>query len=276
MDFALLERHFEKMGARIKLEGRRGRSPLFRPNVGGFSINIGNDKGGEHFILRLRTDEAPEIQVVDVRPRERHLLLLVREAEAGAKQKFLCGHDERDWFVAAIPEDSNASTVRTAMEALKPDAVRAAQVSKGVRFKDRTRRKTKAYLRQGEWFFLPVPELEVPAFLVLRNEPLRRGRGKPHFADECCRWGGETVYVSPRVGESHPNGLTEKEYKELLHDDPSAKSWPWSILRRNMGAFVRGRVRHPDHGPLVLPWWHRVEMNTEGGCRAMRNVAFLD
>jgi len=37
--------------------------------------------------------------------------------------KFLCGHDERHWFVAAVP-GRGVSNVRTAMEALKPAAVR--------------------------------------------------------------------------------------------------------------------------------------------------------
>src|SRR5262245_64631324 len=108
MDISWLERHFEKMGARIKLEVRPGGSS-FRRGAGSFSVDIGTDKKGEHFLIRLRNEEAPEIHVVDARPRERHLLLLVREADAGTKQKFLCGHDESDWFVAAIRESSGAS-----------------------------------------------------------------------------------------------------------------------------------------------------------------------
>jgi hypothetical protein len=51
-------------------------------------------------------------------------LLLVRGA--GEKRKFLCGQDERHWFVAAIPESAPVGTVRQAKEALKPPDVRAA------------------------------------------------------------------------------------------------------------------------------------------------------
>jgi hypothetical protein len=41
------------------------------------------------------------------------------EASRGGKglRKFLCGHDERHWFVAEVPR---GTTVREAKEALKP------------------------------------------------------------------------------------------------------------------------------------------------------------
>jgi hypothetical protein len=51
--------------------------------------------------------------------------------------------------------------------------------------------------RQGEWFFLPAPDLKVDARLILHNEPLVRGTGgKPHWAEFCYRTGGEAVYVT--------------------------------------------------------------------------------
>jgi hypothetical protein len=36
----------------------------------------------------------------------------------------LCGHDERHWFVAAVPERASASNVKTAFAVLKPVTVR--------------------------------------------------------------------------------------------------------------------------------------------------------
>ena len=45
----------------------------------------------------------------------------------GEKQKFLCGHDERHWFVAAVPEDARGVTgVVAAKAALQPALVRTA------------------------------------------------------------------------------------------------------------------------------------------------------
>jgi len=197
--------------------------------------------------------------------------LLVREGND--KSKFLCGHDERHWFVAGIPEAAPVGTVRQAKEALKPAEVQSAQARERVGGKARNRRKNAAYIRQGEWFFLPVPDMVVPEELVLKNEPLRRGNGgKPHWAEFCYRTGGETVHVCSR----HPNGVTEAQYGAILTRNPQAKGWNWRTMRRNPGVYVRGRIRHPDHKTITLHGWHRVAMNTESQARAMRNVAFLD
>jgi hypothetical protein len=164
-------------------------------------------------------------------------------------------------------------TVRQAKEALKPDEVQIAQARQGLRARARARRKNAAYVRQGEWFFLPVPAFVVEEKLVLREEPLTRGNGgKPHWAEFCYRTGGETVYVCAR----YPNGVTQAEYRQILAHTSTAKGWGWRTMRRNPGVYVRGRIRHPDHNTIVLHEWHKVVMNTESQSKAMRNVAFLD
>ncbi len=89
------------------------------------------------------------------READRHLLRLVRDGKD--KSKFLCGHDERHWFVAGIPESAPVGTVRQAKEALKPAEALSAQAGKRLRAKARKRRKNAAFVRQGEWFFLPCP-----------------------------------------------------------------------------------------------------------------------
>ena len=128
-------------------------------------------------------------------------------------------------------------------------------------------------MRQGEWFFLPEPRLQVEEGLVLRNEPLSRGAGsKPHNAEFCYRYGGETVYVC----EQEPQGLPEAAYRRLLERRPAARSWAWRVMRRNPQVFVKGRISHADHKTIVLPGWHRVLMNTENQAAAMSHVAFLD
>jgi hypothetical protein len=164
-------------------------------------------------------------------------------------------------------------TVRAAKEALKPAEVRAAQARQGLRAEAGNRRKNAAYRRQGEWFFLPAPDLKVDEALVLHDEPITRGNGgKPHWCDFCYRTGGETVYVSMQ----RPGGIPEADYRRLLEDRPEASNWRWRVMRRNAEVYVRGRVRHADHRTITLRGWHRVLMNTESQSRAMQNVAFLD
>ena len=255
---------FGRMGARVKIEAERsGIAPI--------RINVLKDNKGEYF--ELRVGEHVEATVVDVRPEDRHLLLMTRRPGSRGreeKQKFLCGHDERAWFVAAVPEIAGVSGVASAMEALKPRPVREEQARKGVRHKDRRKRHTEAYLRQGEWFFLPRPRLSPPASLVLRNEPIRRGSGKPHLCQELYRTGGIGVHVN----HLYPDGLTDAEFAAL----PTAvrERHTWRRMTRDARAFVRGTVRHPDHKTIRLPFWHRVVMNTESESRAMAGVAFLD
>jgi len=97
--------------------------------------------------------------------------LLMSEQQDG-KHKFLCGHDERHWFVAAVPENrASVANVQTACEALKPVAVQQELNRKQVRHKQRNRCRNEAFTRQGEWFFVPQPGLHVNGDMVLRHEP---------------------------------------------------------------------------------------------------------
>lgn len=252
-----LEAKFARIGARLKL----GPGNQMR-------VDIREDRKGEAFFLQ--ENGRAEIEVLDVQPADRHLLLMFREGLE--KSKFLCGHDERHWFVAAVPESAAVGTVRAAKEALKPSAVKQAQDLAGLRASARNRRKNAAFRRQGEWFFVPAPELKVDPSLVLRDEPLRRGGGKAHFLEYCLRIGGETVHVC----HWYPNGLTETAYRQVLRDQPRTQKLSWTTMRRDPEVYARGRVRHADHKTITLPGWHRVWMNTETRARAMSQVAFLD
>lgn len=263
-----LEGKFARIGARMKLADGTGSGR--RPGVA-VALDVRRDRRGEFFEVIRRPDAEAGVEVLDVQPADRHLLLLVRER--GEKSKFLCGHDERHWFVAAVPESAPVGTVRAAKEALKPVEVRAAQARAGLGIRAGNRRKNAANRRQGEWFFIPAPDLKVDEKLVLHDEPITRGNGgKPHRVDFCDRTGGETVHVC----RQRPNGLDAVAYRKLLEAQPEAKNWGWRVMQRNAEVYVRGRVRHADHRTITLHGWHRVLMNTENQSRAMRNVAFLD
>src|SRR5438132_10583799 len=93
MGTEVLERRFAAIGARLNVVG---------PPAGAPRIDVGSDARGEFFDVRFVGSGHPvELEVVDVNRTDRHLLLLVRDGEE--KSKFLCGHDERHWFVAAVP-----------------------------------------------------------------------------------------------------------------------------------------------------------------------------
>lgn len=275
-----LNRFFSRMGARVKfLEGvptaRRWnafRSAADSPSI---VLDILRDKHGEYFEVRTAPGTSQELVVLQVEPRERHLLLLSRQfgdkGQLLAKQKFLCGHDERHWFVAAIPESEPVSTVAAAKIALKPEQVRLRESSLGVSRKQSFRRRNAAFVRQGEWFFLPARDVVANPMHVLRNEFLSRGNGgKPHVAEECYRSGGETVYVSAK----YPTGLAAIEFNRLPESE--RKRGNFRMMQRDAAAYVRGEVWHPDHATVELDGWHRVLMNTENRSSAMRFLAFLD
>ena len=122
MDTTHIKTKFEKLGARAKIR------PLLRnrwsPEPGRVVIDVRQDRHGEFF--DIHADAEADVEVLDVQPRDRHLLLMVRHPSRrpglpDTKDKLLCGHDERHWFVAGVPQQ--ASTVVTAKEALKPAAV---------------------------------------------------------------------------------------------------------------------------------------------------------
>lgn len=253
----VIERRFASIGARVKVIRTRDGSPR---------IDVGFDRRGEFFELGFARNRGISFEVLAADRDDRCLLLLVRDG--GEKSKFLCGFDERHWFVAAIPESApGVGTVASAKDALQPEAVRKAVARVWPR--DRFQRRNVAYVRQGEWFFLPQWELVVDEQDVLYSEPLSRGRGKDHMLEFAFRRGGEAVFVN----EAHPGGITAEEF-ELL--SPAQQRRGWREMVRDPELYAQGAVWHDDHNTIVLPYWHRVLMNTEQGARAMRHVAFLD
>src|SRR5436190_3413640 len=271
-----IESRFAAMGARLKVReiasrwqmgSRKWIDPV------NYAVDIRRDRDGAFFELRVPThlSETVEATVLQSEPKQRHLLLLIRKTDEKPQlDRFLCGHDEREWFVAAVP--GGASSVRQAMDALQPRDVRDALARNHVSSRKRYARKNRAFRRQGEWFFVPEPALVVDQKWILRNEPLRRGAGKPHLVEELFRSGGETVHVC----SAYPNGVTPDEYRSILRRNRDAAGWGWRVMSRNPGVYARGAVRHSDHATITLPVWHRVIMNTETQSRTMANVAFLD
>ncbi len=262
-----LESAFAKMGAKVVF---REYSPWARQEYG---LDVSRD--GKSFIVNTRPGFDVDFTVLDIQPKERHLLLLARypEGRREMKSKFLMGHDERHWFVAAVPEiASGVVNVLTAKQALKPSEV--VEREAGLKTKHRHTRKNSAWLRQGEWFFVSAPDYDPGKGWkvgILKNEPIVRSRGgKPHMCEFLYRTGGETVYVSRK----NQDGLSEAQYSAL--SDKERREQNWQVMKRNPTVYVRGAIRHPDHKTVNLGCWHRVFSNTETLSYAMRNVVFLD
>lgn len=241
------EKYFEAIGARLFFQ----HEARLRQD---YALDIRSDKRGEHYLINYRSN-IPQFKLLQSVPAERHLLMM----EATDKHRFLCGHDERHWFVAAISDP--VSTVIQAKRSLMPAAVAAK--ARNIRSKDRLKRKNDAYVRQGEWFFTPVSASESEVISrsasILKNEPLQRNAGsKPHMAEELYRSGGELIYI---VGMRE---YTEVGYKAAVKANslPKFRSGIRTMYR-NPRIVVRGKIRHPDHKTVVLKGWHEVSINQE-------------
>jgi hypothetical protein len=268
MNSKTIANQFVRMGARFRIV-RPENLPWNRRRTD-YALDIVSDKWGQLFEMQLSAERETQcaMNVLQCDRHDRHLLLLVKTPTAN--DRFLCGHDEREWFVAAVP--GGASSVTQAKLALLPAEVREAADHARLNQGQRTRRHNHAFIRQGEWFFVPAPNLCVDKKHILRNEPIRRGGGKPHMVAEVFRTGGDRVRTCARF----PNGITESEYQALIARDSKAARWGWQVRFRNADVYARGTVRHRDHAMITLHEWHRVWMNTENTTRQMANVAFLD
>ncbi len=75
MDTSHLISKFERIGARAAIR------PLVRnrwqPQTGPVVIDVGHDHHGESF--DIRADDSANVEVLDVQPNDRHLLLIVRQ-----------------------------------------------------------------------------------------------------------------------------------------------------------------------------------------------------
>ena len=266
-----VQRHFADIGASLIL------GPFARRNrQNDYALDVRTDaRGRERFVVSWDGHCHLELQVLHKEKGRRHLLLLVKKESSDGEEKhrYLCGHDERHWFAATVPNGARGavSTVAKAMEALKPPEVQLSQQRARLRTKVWQRRHNPGFLRQGEWFFVPAPEFEIDPRLVLHDEPLTRG-GKPHRAEWLVRTGGRTVYVS----RQHPQGLSQARYQEIRRTQPEARFWDWRVMRADPTVHCRGTIRHPDHATLVLPFWHQVHPNTEAKAPWREKLVFLD
>ena len=175
-----IESGFAQMGARVKVREipsrwTQGDRSWISPQ--NYSLDIRRDGKGEFFELRVPThlSETLDVTVMQSEPKQRHLLLFVRKpGDKPQLDRFLCGHDEREWFVAAVPGGS--SSVHQAMDALQPAQVRQALASHKVSTNKRYSRKNRAFRRQGEWFCREQADASLYLGRELRKHATLTGR----------------------------------------------------------------------------------------------------
>jgi len=269
MNKDLIKRGIEKIGANVVFTNL---SPFRRGELD-FDIDVVSDKKGSFFSFGVIDESIFDgFTVLDINPKDRHLLLMKKRPVLSRdgknvvdvlKDRLLLGHDERDWFCAAVP--GNVSTVQQAKDSLRPD-VATKSIKKRGKLKNRNKRRNKGFIRQGEWFFIPV-DLDIDDSIIHTNEPIvRQGGGKPHIVEEIVRSGGKSVYVN---GDRK---ITTIEYDKL----PTSSKFMWSQRVEDAKVYGRGAVRHPDHKTIMLNKWHEIVPNTEDKTTIRSNLSFLD
>jgi len=273
-----IEKKFSAMGAKVKfIEGKTNarRRSFNDDSFQNFSINISNGQ----FVINKSEDIS--LQIADLDKEGRHLLLVAtipnldRPGLPNATQRYLCGHDERDWFTCAVPATAKiAKNINEAKEALKPKELieleRNTVKKKNKQKRHRYAKGIGKIHRQGEFMFVPMPDWgPTKTMMVLKKEPMR-ANGRPHVAAEVIRIGGRTVYtLGAKVLES-------EQFNELQKNDPKDAS-KWRMEKADPTVYAKGTIRHPDHKTLNLgDVWHKVLVSTEKNASFARNVLFVD
>ena len=219
----ILERKFREVGVPLHLVADRS----------WFTITVGRNRTGEW--ITLSPGDA-EVVVMDADREHHQLLLLAKTSDAyggRTKQKILCGQDERSLFTVAVPGLGGAAvnTVAAAHEALKPAEIRTAESREATRRRPRRRGRGLAFVRQGDWFFVPHPDLPLDLPGARKRVHLGRGGGNSHVVD-------------------YLRGDERQFYSQFAR---SFGSGP---------VYARGFVRHREHRPIHLRCWHEVFPNT--------------
>lgn len=214
----LLERKFDEVGVPLELV----------PDREWFAINVGRNRAGEW--ITLSPGDA-EVEVMDADRAHRQLLLLVKSENAfgrRGKSKILCGRDERTLFAVTVPGQlrSPVNTVAAAHEALKPAELRIAATRAG----RGPRHRRPKFVRQGDWFFVPRPDLPRDLLGTRKKVHLGNTGGNPHIVD----------YLR---GD-------ERRFRDWL-----GRELAWGPV------LARGFVRHRDHRTIHLRCWHEVFPN---------------
>lgn len=114
----LLTTSFARLGARVQLERWTGAPTAVRPRYRGLIVDVLEDERGQYFTVCF-DPMCLRLDVLDVQPAERHLLLAARCLDGSAVCGVLCGHDVYGWYVAAVGRDTELTTVDAVFAGLR-------------------------------------------------------------------------------------------------------------------------------------------------------------
>jgi hypothetical protein len=240
-----IQKKFEEIGAKVLIEENNTTDTDFR-------MDIVDRKAEEVFSISMKKHDI-ELQVLQTRKDIRHLLLMAKNKKLNTHEKFLCGLDERHFFLVGV--DDNVRNVDQAMSSLKPGFVNFRQKITKVKTKNINKRHNKAFIRQGEWFFIPYNKLYTSNLIVIKNHSLNG-----HICDEVY----EDVVENYFHHKHAPAGMLEWAYKKFLKKHPRIhprKGWTTSSSIFNL--YARGHIRHKDHQTIYLNGWHIVLKNRQ-------------
>jgi hypothetical protein len=149
----------------------------------------------------------------------------IEQYTSGRARHFLCGMDESHLFIAMLPEP--VRSVREAHEALRDPRVDELEIEA-----------PEPTIRQGEWFFVALPEAEQEEVKLLARKVLRVAHDR----------GIAEVARINRIGRPH---IASEIVVVPPHGD------------RDERVYVRGAIRHPDHRTIRFDSWRRVIPNRE-------------
>ena len=223
MDRELLESRFARMGARLKVQERAPAAARRHRQPGAWTCSDDRQASSSRSACVPPWTCASKSWTCS-RPSGTCCCWPRRGTE---KPKFLCGHDERQWFVAAVPETARLGTVGR-HGGTKPAEVQQAQARQKIKTEDRKRRKNAAYVRQGEWFFLPAPDFAVESGSFFERAASRGNGSKPHMGRVLLPHGRrDGLRLLPASRRSD-----EAAYKVLATPARRPKSWAWQVMQR--------------------------------------------
>jgi hypothetical protein len=222
MDNQTLEKHFADCTLPVKFfqENPRLLRRWERPTSEPFYADIVTQRLRVQY-FRIFADAETTLQLVHKQPETHHLLLQVRMPaqqpnRSETVQHWLMGHDERQLFMV---NSNGKSSVRAALESLKPGEVRAAE-QRGLKV-----------IRQGDWFFIPLRESFTPTWDMLRLHNRAIGNGRhfslhQHIAEDQVILNGDTdrwgmvngIYVCGRIRHDEHATVLLPHWHKAVHN----------------------------------------------------------
>lgn len=110
-----------------------------------------------------------------------------------ADTSYICGMDDDSYFVSKLR--TNPRTVEAAFRSLKPKRVFNYEEESG-----------KIAPRQGEWFFIPMPDMEADSMESNATLPLEDGEGNTHVAEHYEK-SGDRHFVKGDIDHDEHNTM---------------------------------------------------------------------